>query len=249
MKCPDKELLQDLVDGELSESKIPHVVEHIRSCGHCKTEFTEIFAVHNALTEIVTEDTCPSIEDLDAYAQQKLALDQIDTVKQHAELCGRCRSYLWLFQASEAELESWQADEQAAFEEFKAKKLGYEPAREILGKLLPTGMNMFDQLWQSVLVFVADLKDNAVEQLPSFTTPVQLAGVLGFSETEPETTATSIILATTLYVSQQISDGSIKAGPSEIETAIQKAAIQFGAGKELQKRIAEIAPEILLKFG
>ena len=82
----------------------------------------------------------------------------------------------------------------------------------------------------------------------SFTSPVQLVGALGFSDmTDSESTATSIILATTLYVSQQIQDGNIEATPEKIKTAVQESAIKFGAGKELQKRLIETATNILLK--
>jgi len=76
-----------------------------------------------------------------------------------------------------------------------------------------------------------------------------LVGVLGFAETyDPETDAASVIMATTLYVSQLFSDGKIKPHQEDIEVAIKEAATKLGAGKELTKRLIETVPPIILKF-
>ncbi len=108
---------------------------------------------------------------------------------------------------------------------------------------------MLDNVWQSVLTLVLDLKEKAMESWPSLDKGSQLAGVLGFEESyDPETEAASIIMATTLYVSQAISDGQVKPCQEDIETSIKEVATKLGAGKELQKRLIETVPPIILKF-
>lgn len=249
MDCLDKETLQDLVDGELQKSKIPQVIEHVRSCDKCKTEFREILSLYDALSEAVAEVSCPSRDTLKRYAQKALSTEEMDKIKEHIEFCNRCESYLWLFKASEAELADWEANEKLSYQKFRAKNLGYDAAKESLKKLLPSKTKLFDRIWGSVLNLVLDLKDKATDQWPAFKSPGQLVGALGFSEaSDPESTATSIILATTLLVAQKISDGETKAVSEDIEAAVLDAAKRFGAGKELQKRLIETVPEILLRF-
>lgn len=249
MDCPTKEILQDFVEGQLQQSQRSRLIEHIRSCGKCKHELEEIFALHNALTESVNHDTCLSFDTLDAYAKSTLDKKQESRIKTHIEFCKRCESFLWMLKASPKELEAWQADEQAAYQEFRAKNLGYDAAREAIRNLLPGKVEVFDQLWRSILTLVSDLKNKAVEHWPSFSGPGQLVGALGFAEqTDPETTATSVVLATTLYVSQQIADGEVELTPQATQVAVRQAAARFGAGKELQKRLIEIIPPLLAKF-
>ena len=107
---------------------------------------------------------------------------------------------------------------------------------------------MFDKIWSAVLTLVLDLRTKALEQWPAFGAPEQLAGALGFSDVfDPETSASSIILATTLLVSQQISEGKLEKTSKEIERAVRMRAKRLGAGKELQKKLIEIVPEIMLR--
>jgi len=249
MDCLDKETLQDLVDGELQKSKIPQVIEHIRSCDKCKTEFREILSLYSTLSEAVAEDSCPSRDTLKRYAQGVLSIEEMSKTKEHIEFCNHCESCLWLFKASEAELADWEANEKLSYQKFRARNLGHDAAKESLKKVLPNKIDLFDKIWGSVLNLVLDLKDKAAEQWPAFQSPGQLVGALGFSEaSDPESTAASIILATTLLVAQKISDGETKAASEDIEAAVLDAAKKFGAGKELQQRLIETVPEILLKF-
>lgn len=248
MHCPDKETLQDLVDGELQKSKVPQVIEHIRLCDKCKTEFREILSLYNALSKAVAKDVCPSIDALKNYAQKALPTEEMDKVKEHIEFCNRCESYLWLFRASEAELAEWQANEKLSYQKFRARSLGYDAAKESLKKLLPGKVELFDRIWESVLNLVVDLKNKTAEQWPTFKSPGQLMGVLGFSETsDPESNATSIILATTLFVAQEIADGEVNTTLEDIRAAVLDAAQRFGAGKELQARLSETVPELIMK--
>ena len=98
-------------------------------------------------------------------------------------------------------------------------------------------------------LFVQDLKGKTIENWPSFDAGEHLVGALGFAESyDPETEAASIIMATTLYVSQAISDGEVRPCQEDIETSIKEVATKLGAGKELQKRLIEAVPPIVLKF-
>lgn len=246
MNCPDKETMQDFIDNELPESESQPIIEHIRSCETCKTELREIITVQNVLSHIVAEDKCPSLDALEAYAR---AAEKSASITEHIEFCHRCRTYAWALGASEQELAAWQKKEEQELSEFTAKDLGFNTAKETLEKLLPAKTDMLEKAWQSVLDFVLDLKDKAIDSWPSFDQRTQLVGVLGFAETsDPETDAASVIMATTLYVSQLVSDGDIKPSIEKIEAAIKDVATKLGAGKELQKRLIETVPPIILKF-
>ena len=249
MNCPDKETFQDFVDGELSDAKIRSTIGHIRSCDSCKTELRELYTLHNALNRIVDKDKCPSLDALEKYADNSCSDEQTSKIAEHIDFCSRCRSYVWAFQASEEELANWQTQEELAYKEFEAKELGYNAAKETLCKLLPGKIDLLDKIWQSALSFVLDLKDKAIENWPSFNQETRLVGVLGFADaSDPETNAASIIMATALYVSQSVSDGDIEPSTEDIEAAITQVAAKLGAGKELQKRLIETVPPLVLKF-
>jgi hypothetical protein len=247
MNCPDKQILQDLVDDELDNNKAAQVTKHIRSCNKCKREFGEILHIYRGLREVVGEAECPSKDTLEKYAKNALSKAVMNDIKEHLELCVSCSSFIHLLTASEAELARWQAEEERSYQEFRDKYLGYEASKQALGKLLPKKLEVFDKIWNSVLKLALDLRTKAVEQWPTFVAPEQLAGALGFSDaSDPETSASSIILVTTLLVAQQIADGELEKTSKEIERAVQIAANRLGAGKELQKKLIETVPEILL---
>jgi len=249
MNCPNKETMQDFIEGELPEAKNQQIAEHIYSCNACKIELREILTLYDALNQIVSEDKCPSLDILKSYADNACADDKIAGFKDHLELCYRCRSYVWAFQASEKELQEWQKQDELAYQEFKAKDLGYNAAQETLQKLLPDKIELLDKTWQSVLTFVLDLKDKAMESWPSFDKGAHLIGALGFAESyDPETDAAFVILVTTLYVSQAVSDGQVKPCQKDIDAAVKEAAVKFGAGKELTKRLIETVPPLVLRF-
>lgn len=248
MDCPDKQILQDLIDDELDNDQAAQVVVHIRSCNKCKREFGEILWIYKGLKEVVGEVECPSKDTLERYAKNALSEATMNDIKKHIDLCVSCSSFVHLLTASEAELARWQAEEERSYQEFADKNLGYQAAKEVLGKLLPGRFEFLDEIWNSVLKLALDLRTKAVEQWPKFGTPEQLAGALGFSDaSDPESSASSIILVTTLLIAQQIADGELEGSSEEIKSAVRTAAKRLGAGNELQKKLIETVPEILLR--
>ena len=249
MDCLRIEVLHDLVDGELGESEAAQAIAHIKSCRKCGQEFAEILAIYEGLRAVVAEDVCPPRTTLEAYADDTLAADTKAAVKQHIEFCSACRYHVWLCTASESELAQCQAEEEQAHRQYEAQTLGREAAREALANLLPVGLEFWDRMWDSARQLVLDLRAKAPEQWPTFGTPGQLAGAIGFAgDSDPETTATSIILVTTLLVAQRIVEGEIEAKTDPIGAAVREAAQALGAGKELRKRLVETVPPILLRF-
>lgn len=248
MNCPDKDIMQDFVDGELSEAKIKQIVEHIRSCDTCKTELRELLALFSVLNKGVDNDKCPALDKLQNYADDTCGQEDKQHIAEHVDCCDRCRSYVWALQASEQELADWQKQEEAEYRKFAAENSASILARATLEKLLPTKMELFDKAWQSVLDFVNNLKGKAIESWPAFNQETRLVGVLGFADaSDPETDAASIIVATTLYVAQAVSDGDIEPSTKDIEAAVKEVAPKLGAGKELQKRLVEIIPPLVLE--
>ncbi|MBI9018482.1 MAG: zf-HC2 domain-containing protein [Phycisphaerae bacterium] len=245
MECPGKEIIQDYIDGELSSEQAESIQSHIQSCQNCKTELNEILTFHNVINTVVSEDKCPPLDTLKDYINNGC---KDDNLTKHIEFCDRCSSYAWAFQASPEELEAWQKQQESAYQEYKSKELGYDTAKETLTKLLPPRIDLLEKTWQSVLRFVLDLKTKTIETWPSFKQGPQLVGALGFDEeSDPETDAASIILSTTLYISQMVYDGEIELNQQSIETAIQEVSIKLGAGKQLQKRLIETVPPLIMK--
>ena len=94
MNCPDKQLLHDLVDGELEKDQQSEVKGHIRLCSICKEQFLQILNVYNALNETVDNSPCPSLDILEKHANNSLAKDHADKVQEHIDFCSRCESYI-----------------------------------------------------------------------------------------------------------------------------------------------------------
>ncbi len=248
MNCPDREIIQDYIDSELSDTNAKSITEHIRTCSTCKKQLQELLAFHDTLNSLVENDQCPSIADLERYSNNTCQQAQANEIGEHIGLCSRCQTYVWALGASQQELDNWQKQEEQGFREYLARTPGYIAAKESLLKLLPAKLEMLDESWQSVLSWVSSLKDKALENWPSLTQQPQLAGVLGFAQTsDPQSQATSIILMTTLYVSEAIADGTIKSSQQDIEIMVKQVAEKLGAGKELQKRLLETVPAVILQ--
>lgn len=249
MDCLKKELLEDLIDGELDESQAIQAMAHIRSCKQCQHEFVEMLALYEGLRAVVAEDACPTKATLESYADNALTAGEMMAVKEHLEFCSTCRFHVWLCTASEAELARWQTDEERAHRRHQAMNWGREAVHEVLSCLLPAGLGFWDRMWDSAHQLVEDLRAKAPNDWPTLGAPEHLAGAIGFAGTpDPKVTATSIILVTTLFVAQRITDGEIEAKLGTIATAVDEAGQAFGAGKELRKRLVETVPPILLKF-
>ncbi|MCK5000308.1 MAG: zf-HC2 domain-containing protein [Anaerohalosphaera sp.] len=241
--------MQDFIDGELQKAETQTVAEHIRSCGACKTELQEILALHSILNQVVSQDKCPPYDELESFVNNTCDSSKISEIKEHIDLCSRCRFYVWALGATEADLADWQAKDEMAYKEFCETDLGFSTVKNTLQKLLPSKIDLLEKAWESVLSLVLDLKYKALGNWPSFNQQTQLVGVLGFAEiSDPQTDAASIIMATTLYVSQAVTDGDIKATTEDIEVAIKEVASKLGAGKQLQQRLIETVPPIILKF-
>jgi len=248
MGCPDRETMQDFVDGELSDSQVQQVMQHIRSCESCRTELRGILTLYDGLHQVVDADQCPSPSVLRSYAKSTCPQSQADKIKKHIEFCGRCSLYVWSFQASDEELAKWQAREEQAYQEYEAQEPGLSRARVILERLLPGMAGQIDSLRQSVVAFVSDLKDKAVENWQGFDTGTRLVGALGFAEScNPETEAACVIMATTLYVSQAVSEGRLEPRQEDLEAVTRRIAARLGAGPELQNRLVETLPLLVLK--
>ncbi len=85
MNCPDKETMQDFVDGESSDARIRSIIGHIRSCDTCKTELRELYILHNALNRIVDKDKCPSLDELEKYAGKSCLDEQTGKITEHID--------------------------------------------------------------------------------------------------------------------------------------------------------------------
>ena len=235
--------MQDFVDGELEDVRSEEIVEHVRFCKVCQMELRDLLALYVALHQVVDADPCQSVDVLKDYVNGKCSGESADTIKRHIEFCSRCSLYVWSLRASEEELAEWQAKKEQEYSEDEAQELGRDRARKVLLKLLPGKADQIDSLWQSVLMFVSEMKDKAAESWQGLEAGMQLAGGLGFTESyDPETEAAYIIMITTLYVSLVASS----ARREDLEAATRRVAAKLGAGRELQKRLVDVLPFLVL---
>lgn len=249
MACLQKEVLEDLVDGELGERETAQAVAHIKSCDKCRREFSTILALWEGLRAAVARDACPPGTVLKEYAENALRAERRAAIQEHIDFCNACRTTVWVLTASEAQLTEWQAQEERAYRQERARTVGCEAAREALAGLLPIGLEFLDRVLDSAWRLALDLKARTAAQWPKFGAAGQLAGALGFAGAPgPEVTATSIILVTALLVAQKITDGDIEATAEAVTTAVREAALTLGAGKELRQRLVEKVPPLLLRF-
>lgn len=248
MDCPKKEALQNYIDGELPDEQVHQISEHIRTCDSCKAELRELLSVLHIMNKAVDNAPCPSLDILQKYADDKCSREEKQNIAEHIELCDRCRSYVWAFQAPEQELADWQEREEAEYRDYLVQESASTLSKTILETLLPARVELFDKAWQSVVDFVNNLKGKAIESWPSLGGGSRLAEALGFAEAhDSQTDAMFVIMATTLAVSQSISGEKVKPTREELETTIKDVSTKFGAGGELQKRMVEILPPLVLK--
>ena len=132
MDCPTKEVLQDYLDGELSTDKARSIREHVQSCDSCKNKLRKLSSFYSTLNQFVNQEKCPSFDLLESFSS---CPDKDSSVKTHVELCARCKSYVWAFQATDEELAEWQKQDVLAYQEYEAHELGYDTAKETLQKL------------------------------------------------------------------------------------------------------------------
>jgi len=116
--CPNREAMQDFVDGELSKAQSEQIAEHIKECETCKKELAEILMLYDALRKIVDADPCPELEELKSYAERNCNEEQIVDIQKHLDNCSRCKSCIWAFQASDEEFQAWQDKEEKEYAEW-----------------------------------------------------------------------------------------------------------------------------------
>ncbi len=98
MKCPDRDALARLLDGEDVEEK-GELLAHIQKCGRCKRIFDEDSEIGLLLRELfkrcrqdlVREAIpCPGVEELAAYAEGKVPVYRRNRMLQHFCTCPGC---------------------------------------------------------------------------------------------------------------------------------------------------------------
>ena len=248
MSCPDKEVLQDYVDGDLAEDKARSVEQHLQSCDHCQNEVAEMVSLLQVLGQVAEKEVCPSSEELEKYVKNTAPGQEAERIREHIDLCAHCNLNAWALGASPEELQAWEDREQTEFHEYESEQLGFRTAQEVLRQLLPGKLQLLEKAWQSVVDFMQDLPSKTIDALPSFDKRAQLVGALGFSESyDPEMDAACTVLITTLYVSEKLSERQAQPSPEEIAAIVEEAAAKLGAGKGLRNRLVEIIPTVIIQ--
>ncbi len=243
MNCPEKKILQDLVDCELSEEQHIEVIAHIKSCDKCRGQLKQMLVFYRALSDVVAMEACPSKDELENFAHGKLSLQNSDRVREHIVLCAQCESYVQLFQATDEQLAEQAEREKVIFQKAAAQGRAYDAARVILKKLLPDKVSVFDSLWEHISGVLEEMLESKSIKGLSFGDSGEFAGALGFSGVpDPQTAAAAIIIGTTLATAYSLGNTVIASDPAAIKQTVSDIAGRLGAGKELKKRLAETVP-------
>lgn len=243
MNCPDEKQMRDLADCELSVDEEARILEHIKSCSKCKDRFKKILTFQRMLGEAVDMEACPSKQELEDFALNKLSVESSVRIKEHIKLCTSCESYVQLFMATDEQLAEQAAHEKIVFQKAAAQGRAYDVARVILKKLLPDKTSIFESLWDHISDVLEEMLANKSIKGLSFGDSDEFAGALGFSGVpDPQTAAAAIIISTTLATAYTLSSEETASDPATIKQTVLDIAGRFGAGKELKKRLAEIVP-------
>jgi len=98
--CENKEKLEQLVDGSLSEEESANLLAHLRDCRQCRRELAFINAVRSALPASTPGDDCPSDETLVMLVDDVLPAEERERALAHLSRCDHClRSWLSLNRA------------------------------------------------------------------------------------------------------------------------------------------------------
>jgi hypothetical protein len=242
MVCPTWEELDDLVSGELPESRRAEMVDHAKTCAKCQEELRALLGVYSALHAEVLDEPCPSLEVLAPFAKQELAISEKTSVERHVARCPHCK--LWievLLQSPLALMDDIAPNEVSSVDTKRA--LVYE----MLDRLMPGRENLIATLWDRVQGMVNKLQELPMEQWPSFRGPATLSGALGFiGAPDHEMVSAAIILATGMATFDRAARGEVVLEQAGIKTAAQDIAQRFGAGRELTARLGEAASTVLL---
>jgi anti-sigma factor RsiW len=248
MKCPQAEVLHDLVSGELKESARAEVLAHLRGCADCKAQVREFLIIYSALQVEVASATCPTNEVLEAYNDGSLSEAEASRIRLHLEECMKCQAYTELTRATgEA---PGTADREPAFwiQEGYAGEIGRATAEEALAALLPAQSGLFGLLWERISGLAQRLRSEAVEQWTLRANQGAVAGALGFAGApDPEVMSAAIIMMTSLALAYQLQEHHIAADAAAVRTAAIVTAGRLGAGRELTTRLSDTLSAILLR--
>jgi len=245
MACLSHSNFEGLIDGELTPAQRDEIMEHLRSCPACQEELRHMLRLHQALEAVVTADPCPSLATLDRYYQKLLSPQEVHRIEEHLELCASCKFYVQLLGASPAAIEAWQKQERLDYLAYETNRLGQKVADKLVGQLLPGKENLLTQIWEVLVDQLRHWRSDNWDKLGSLSSPGQAAGVLGFSETDPELAAVVVMAGTTLVIVQDILEQKLAGKTPEMVPVVRQISHKFGAGRELQERLAENLPPLL----
>ena len=248
MKCPQAEVLHDLVSGDLAESARAEVIAHVRSCAACKSQAQAFLLIYSALHARTATSECPTNEALNAYVAGGLSDAEMNKTRLHLEECARCEAYTELVAAPEESLQEVDEENKQLLQHGYAGEIGRAAAEDALAALMPEKPNLLGLLWDRVSAFIQQLGAEGMAQWPMGTGRREIAGALGFAGApDPEIMSAAIIMATSLALAHQIEEHHVAAEPAAVRTAIRETATRLGAGKELVSRLSDALSTFLLK--
>jgi hypothetical protein len=249
MNCIDDEIIQQLLDGELSEAQKQTIMRHIKTCDACKASLREAIELHRSLDAVISQIPCPSEQMLEAFAAKTLdALGQ-SQISQHIVLCPRCDYYVRLCQMSAEEVLAAEEKEKAFFRIALAEDQARSVAKATIEKLMPKEVanTIFSGLWDCAVDAFEKMCDKGLDKLPRLSGSGELAGALGFSgAVDPQWLASAIITLTTLATIHQAAMLNVSNNRDRIKGLASSFAEQLGAGKELKARILQTLPALVV---
>jgi anti-sigma factor RsiW len=245
MDCINDEIIQQLLDGELSDAQKQTIMVHVKTCKTCKARLQQAIELQRDLSAVISDETCPSDKQLEAFAANKLEASEKAQVEEHILLCPRCDDYVELCQMSREELLAAEETQKAFFRRALAEDRARSVVKAVIKKLMPKESldAVFGQLWDRAVDAFEKICDKGLEKLPQLGTGGELAGALGFSgAADPQMFASAIITLTTLATVYKADLLNESGNRNKIKELAGSFAEQLGAGKELKTRLMQTLP-------
>lgn len=248
MDCLSDSDFAALIDGELSPSQRDVFIEHLQSCPACQKELHQILKLHHMLEEVLTTEPCPPVSALERYCQNLLSPQERQEVEEHLELCDTCEFYIELLRGSPGAVEAWQEQEQREYRAYETDRIGREVTGKLVRQLLPGKEKVLTHIWDTLVDKFCSWRRNHWEALDLIASPGQTAGILGFSETDPELAAMIVMAGTTLVMVEDLLTTKATGKTSELRSLVFQISQKLGAGRELQERLADTLPGLLAEL-
>ncbi|MCE5314626.1 MAG: zf-HC2 domain-containing protein [Armatimonadota bacterium] len=94
MKCVDKTELKKYIEGKLDAARLVEIDEHLCACPECRDALSSLPSLRRAGIDLGASllgfEDCPEYDDISAFADGALPVDQMALIRSHINSCESC---------------------------------------------------------------------------------------------------------------------------------------------------------------